>query len=158
MEGLPSILLRDQQATGIRLGEEGTSPKSTKLQNDKDRSYNCVVILCPTAAFLNQAGFHGYWLGCNMHRRSSSSSCAASAAFGPTGRTRPACVVFTGVRVFNPSVLKVLALRKAQAKNILKVLKTIRQCLASLGQPHCFLPPCILFVLELLACQKDFTR
>ncbi|XP_067393968.1 zinc finger ZZ-type and EF-hand domain-containing protein 1 isoform X3 [Emydura macquarii macquarii] len=56
------------------------------------------------------------------------------------------------------SVLKVLALRKAQAQSILEVLKTIRQCLHSLGQPHCFHPPCVLFLLELLACQKDFTN
>ncbi|KAL8198844.1 UNVERIFIED_CONTAM: Zinc finger ZZ-type and EF-hand domain-containing protein 1 [Gekko kuhli] len=56
------------------------------------------------------------------------------------------------------SVLEVLALRKTQAKNILEVLKTIHQCLKSLGQPHCFLPRCILFLLELLACQKDFTN
>ncbi|XP_044849894.1 zinc finger ZZ-type and EF-hand domain-containing protein 1 isoform X1 [Mauremys mutica] len=56
------------------------------------------------------------------------------------------------------SILKVLALRKAQAQSILEVLKTIRQCLESLGQPHCFHPPCVLFLLELLACQKDFTN
>uniref|UniRef100_A0A8C3ST43 Zinc finger ZZ-type and EF-hand domain containing 1 n=1 Tax=Chelydra serpentina TaxID=8475 RepID=A0A8C3ST43_CHESE len=56
------------------------------------------------------------------------------------------------------SILKVLALRKAQAQSILEVLKTIRQCLDSLGQPHCFHPPCVLFLLELLACQKDFTN
>ncbi|XP_007425988.1 zinc finger ZZ-type and EF-hand domain-containing protein 1 [Python bivittatus] len=56
------------------------------------------------------------------------------------------------------SVLKVLALRKAQAKNILEVLKMILQCLKSLSQPHCFVPPCIIFLLELLACQKDFTN
>ncbi|XP_054857932.1 zinc finger ZZ-type and EF-hand domain-containing protein 1 isoform X2 [Eublepharis macularius] len=56
------------------------------------------------------------------------------------------------------SVLEVLALRKAQAKSILEGLKTIHRCLESLGQPHCFLPPCILFLLELLACQKDFSN
>lgn len=56
------------------------------------------------------------------------------------------------------SVLKVLALRKSQGQNILEVLRTIRQCLDSLGQPHCFHPPCVLFLLELLACQKDFTK
>uniref|UniRef100_A0A8C3N8S2 Uncharacterized protein n=1 Tax=Geospiza parvula TaxID=87175 RepID=A0A8C3N8S2_GEOPR len=56
------------------------------------------------------------------------------------------------------SVLKVLALRKSQGQSILEVLKTIRQCLDSLGQPHCFHPPCVLFLLELLACQKDFTN
>ncbi|NWH71920.1 ZZEF1 protein, partial [Piaya cayana] len=56
------------------------------------------------------------------------------------------------------SVLKVLALRKSQGQVIVEVLKTIRQCLDSLGQPHCFHPPCVLFLLELLACQKDFTN
>ncbi|OPJ78770.1 hypothetical protein AV530_003532 [Patagioenas fasciata monilis] len=56
------------------------------------------------------------------------------------------------------SVLKVLALRRSQGQAILEVLKTIRRCLSSLGQPHCFLPPCVLFLLELLACQKDFTN
>ncbi|XP_061461345.1 zinc finger ZZ-type and EF-hand domain-containing protein 1 isoform X2 [Rhineura floridana] len=56
------------------------------------------------------------------------------------------------------SVLQVLALRKAQAKSILEELKMIRQCLESLSQPHCFVPPCIIFLLELLACQKDFTN
>ncbi|XP_044274792.1 zinc finger ZZ-type and EF-hand domain-containing protein 1-like, partial [Varanus komodoensis] len=56
------------------------------------------------------------------------------------------------------SVLQVLSLRKAQAKNILEVLKMILQCLRSLSQPHCFVPPCIIFLLELLACQKDFTN
>ncbi|XP_061868119.1 zinc finger ZZ-type and EF-hand domain-containing protein 1 isoform X3 [Colius striatus] len=56
------------------------------------------------------------------------------------------------------SVLKVLALRKSQGQNIMEVLKTIRRCLDSLGQPHCFHPPCVLFLLELLACQKYFTN
>ncbi|XP_032934073.2 zinc finger ZZ-type and EF-hand domain-containing protein 1 isoform X2 [Catharus ustulatus] len=56
------------------------------------------------------------------------------------------------------SVLKVLTLRKSQGQSIVEVLKTIRQCLDSLGQPHCFHPPCVLFLLELLACQKDFTN
>ncbi|NXU65808.1 ZZEF1 protein, partial [Horornis vulcanius] len=56
------------------------------------------------------------------------------------------------------SVLKVLALRKSQGQSIMEVLRTIRQCLDSLGQPHCFHPPCVLFLLELLACQKDFTN
>uniref|UniRef100_A0A8C5T9N4 Zinc finger ZZ-type and EF-hand domain containing 1 n=1 Tax=Malurus cyaneus samueli TaxID=2593467 RepID=A0A8C5T9N4_9PASS len=56
------------------------------------------------------------------------------------------------------SVLKVLALRKSQGQSIMEVLKTIRQCLDLLGQPHCFHPPCVLFLLELLACQKDFTN
>uniref|UniRef100_A0A8C8RK97 Zinc finger ZZ-type and EF-hand domain containing 1 n=1 Tax=Pelusios castaneus TaxID=367368 RepID=A0A8C8RK97_9SAUR len=56
------------------------------------------------------------------------------------------------------SILKVLALRRAQAQSMLEVLKTIHQCLETLGQPHCFHPPCVLFLLELLACQKDFTN
>uniref|UniRef100_A0A6J0V4H1 Zinc finger ZZ-type and EF-hand domain-containing protein 1 isoform X1 n=1 Tax=Pogona vitticeps TaxID=103695 RepID=A0A6J0V4H1_9SAUR len=60
--------------------------------------------------------------------------------------------------VSRESVLKVLALRKAQAKNILEVLRMILRCLESLGQPHCFVPSCIIFLLELLACQKDFTN
>ncbi|RMC10852.1 hypothetical protein DUI87_12564 [Hirundo rustica rustica] len=60
--------------------------------------------------------------------------------------------------VSHESVLKVLALRKSQGQSIVEVLKTIRQCLDSLGQPHCFHPPCVLFLLELLACQKDFTN
>ncbi|XP_066491104.1 LOW QUALITY PROTEIN: zinc finger ZZ-type and EF-hand domain-containing protein 1 [Tiliqua scincoides] len=56
------------------------------------------------------------------------------------------------------SVLKVLGLRKNQAKSVLEVLKMIHQCLDVLGQPHCFTPPCVIFLLELLACQKDFTN
>ncbi|XP_068021477.1 zinc finger ZZ-type and EF-hand domain-containing protein 1 isoform X3 [Melanerpes formicivorus] len=56
------------------------------------------------------------------------------------------------------SVLRVLALRKSQGQSILEVLRTTRRCLGSLGQPHCFHPPCVLFLLELLACQKDFTN
>uniref|UniRef100_A0A8D0GHU4 Zinc finger ZZ-type and EF-hand domain containing 1 n=1 Tax=Sphenodon punctatus TaxID=8508 RepID=A0A8D0GHU4_SPHPU len=56
------------------------------------------------------------------------------------------------------SVLKVLAMRKAHAQSILEVLKTIHQCLKYLSHPHCFHPPCVLFLLELLACQKDFTN
>lgn len=56
------------------------------------------------------------------------------------------------------SVLHTLALSKAQALSVCKVLEMIQQCLLSLGQPHLFQPPCILFLQELLACQKDFTR
>uniref|UniRef100_A0A8C2QFK9 Zinc finger, ZZ-type with EF hand domain 1 n=1 Tax=Cricetulus griseus TaxID=10029 RepID=A0A8C2QFK9_CRIGR len=56
------------------------------------------------------------------------------------------------------SVVKVLSLRKAQAQSILEVLRIIQYCTESLGQPHCFHPPCILFLLELLTCQKDFTN
>ncbi|XP_067328154.1 zinc finger ZZ-type and EF-hand domain-containing protein 1 [Anolis sagrei] len=55
------------------------------------------------------------------------------------------------------SVLRVLALRKAQATNVLEVLKMTLRCLEALGRPHCFAPPCIAFLLELLASQKDFT-
>ncbi|KAG8452015.1 hypothetical protein GDO86_003990 [Hymenochirus boettgeri] len=49
-------------------------------------------------------------------------------------------------------------LRKTQAESILKVLRIIQECLQSLGQPHFFQPPCILFILELLACQTDFSN
>uniref|UniRef100_A0A3Q3B408 Zinc finger, ZZ-type with EF hand domain 1 n=1 Tax=Kryptolebias marmoratus TaxID=37003 RepID=A0A3Q3B408_KRYMA len=55
------------------------------------------------------------------------------------------------------SILHTLALSKAQALSVCKVLEMIQQCLHSLGQPHLFQPPCILFLQELLACQKDFT-
>ena len=56
------------------------------------------------------------------------------------------------------SVVKVLSLRKAQAWSILEVLRIIQCCTESLGQPHCFHPPYILFLLELLTCQKEFTK
>ncbi|XP_006899819.1 PREDICTED: zinc finger ZZ-type and EF-hand domain-containing protein 1 [Elephantulus edwardii] len=56
------------------------------------------------------------------------------------------------------SVLKVLSLKKVQAQSILEVLRIIQHCAESLGQPHCFHPPFILFLLELLACQKEFTN
>ncbi|XP_059989649.1 zinc finger ZZ-type and EF-hand domain-containing protein 1 isoform X5 [Lagenorhynchus albirostris] len=56
------------------------------------------------------------------------------------------------------SVVKVLSLRKAQARSILEVLRIIQCCTESLGQPHCFHPPFILFLLELLTCQKEFTN
>lgn len=56
------------------------------------------------------------------------------------------------------SVVKVLSLRKAQACSILEVLRIAQCCSESLGQPHCFHPPYILFLLELLTCQKDFTK
>ncbi|KAM4546819.1 zinc finger ZZ-type and EF-hand domain-containing protein 1 [Fundulus diaphanus] len=55
------------------------------------------------------------------------------------------------------SILHTLALNKAQALSVCKVLEMIQQCLRSLGQPHLFQPHCILFLQELLACQKDFT-
>uniref|UniRef100_A0A8C0XJX8 Zinc finger ZZ-type and EF-hand domain-containing protein 1 n=1 Tax=Castor canadensis TaxID=51338 RepID=A0A8C0XJX8_CASCN len=56
------------------------------------------------------------------------------------------------------SVVKVVSLKKAQAQSILEVLRVIQYCMESLGQPHCFHPPYILFLLELLTCQKDFTN
>ncbi|XP_046314456.1 zinc finger ZZ-type and EF-hand domain-containing protein 1 isoform X1 [Marmota monax] len=60
--------------------------------------------------------------------------------------------------ISHESVVKVLSLRKAQAQSILEVLRIIQYCTESLGQPHCFHPPYILFLLELLTCQKDFTN
>ncbi|KAF6300206.1 zinc finger ZZ-type and EF-hand domain containing 1 [Rhinolophus ferrumequinum] len=56
------------------------------------------------------------------------------------------------------SVIKVLSLRKAQAQSVLEVLRIIQYCAESLGQPHCFHPPYIVFLLELLTCQKEFTN
>lgn len=56
------------------------------------------------------------------------------------------------------SVVKVLSLRKAQAQSILEVLRIVQYCAEALGQPHCFHPPFILFLLELLTCQKEFTK
>ncbi|XP_029956401.1 zinc finger ZZ-type and EF-hand domain-containing protein 1 [Salarias fasciatus] len=55
------------------------------------------------------------------------------------------------------SILHTLSLNKAQALSVCKVLEMIQQCLRSLGQPHLFQAPCILFLQELLACQRDFT-
>ncbi|KAJ0004268.1 hypothetical protein NQD34_010482 [Periophthalmus magnuspinnatus] len=55
------------------------------------------------------------------------------------------------------SILHALALNKAQALSVCNVLEMVQQCLRSLGRPHLFQPPCILFLQELLACQKDFT-
>ncbi|XP_046876692.1 LOW QUALITY PROTEIN: zinc finger ZZ-type and EF-hand domain-containing protein 1 [Hypomesus transpacificus] len=55
------------------------------------------------------------------------------------------------------SVLQTLSLNKAQALSVCRVLETVQQCLLSLGKPHLFQAPCILFLQELLACQKDFT-
>ncbi|XP_073471151.1 zinc finger ZZ-type and EF-hand domain-containing protein 1 isoform X2 [Aquarana catesbeiana] len=60
--------------------------------------------------------------------------------------------------ISHESVLQVLTLRKAQAESILKVLRMIQECLDTLGQPNFFQPPCVLFLLELLACQNDFTN
>ncbi|OCT92341.1 zinc finger ZZ-type and EF-hand domain-containing protein 1 [Xenopus laevis] len=60
--------------------------------------------------------------------------------------------------VSHESILQVLALRKAQAESILKVLKVVQDCVQTLGQPHFFNPPCIIFILELLSCQIDFTN
>ncbi|KAK7925653.1 hypothetical protein WMY93_007963 [Mugilogobius chulae] len=55
------------------------------------------------------------------------------------------------------SILHALALNKAQALSVCNVLEMVQQCLHSLGKPHLFQPSCILFLQELLACQKDFT-
>uniref|UniRef100_A0A665UYY4 Zinc finger, ZZ-type with EF hand domain 1 n=1 Tax=Echeneis naucrates TaxID=173247 RepID=A0A665UYY4_ECHNA len=55
------------------------------------------------------------------------------------------------------SILQTLSLNKAQALSVCKVLEMVQQCLHSLGKPHLFQAPCILFLQELLACQKDFT-
>ncbi|XP_060768529.1 zinc finger ZZ-type and EF-hand domain-containing protein 1 isoform X2 [Neoarius graeffei] len=56
------------------------------------------------------------------------------------------------------SVLQTLALKKSQAMSVCEVLDMVQQCLRSLGNPHLFQAPCILFLQELLACQKDFTN
>ncbi|XP_026036910.1 zinc finger ZZ-type and EF-hand domain-containing protein 1 isoform X2 [Astatotilapia calliptera] len=55
------------------------------------------------------------------------------------------------------SILQTLSLNKAQALSVCKVLEMVQQCFHSMGQPHLFQAPCILFLQELLACQKDFT-
>uniref|UniRef100_A0A8C5GIX1 Zinc finger, ZZ-type with EF hand domain 1 n=1 Tax=Gouania willdenowi TaxID=441366 RepID=A0A8C5GIX1_GOUWI len=55
------------------------------------------------------------------------------------------------------SILQTLSLSRAQALSVCKMLEEVQQCLISLGQPHLFQAPCILFLQELLACQKDFT-
>nr|XP_015223248.1 PREDICTED: zinc finger ZZ-type and EF-hand domain-containing protein 1 isoform X1 [Lepisosteus oculatus] len=54
-------------------------------------------------------------------------------------------------------VLQVLTLKMTQARSVSEVLKTVCQCFGSLGDPHLFQAPCILFLQEMLACQKDFT-
>lgn len=56
------------------------------------------------------------------------------------------------------SVLNTLALKKAQALSVCEVLELVQQCILTLGKPHLFQAPCILFLQELLACQKDFTK
>nr|XP_055055394.1 zinc finger ZZ-type and EF-hand domain-containing protein 1 isoform X3 [Misgurnus anguillicaudatus] len=56
------------------------------------------------------------------------------------------------------SVLNTLALKKAQALSICEVLEIVQQSILTLGKPHLFQAPCILFLQELLACQKDFTN
>uniref|UniRef100_A0A673GUP3 Zinc finger ZZ-type and EF-hand domain-containing protein 1-like n=1 Tax=Sinocyclocheilus rhinocerous TaxID=307959 RepID=A0A673GUP3_9TELE len=56
------------------------------------------------------------------------------------------------------SVLHTLALKKAQALSVCEVLELVQQCILTLGKPHLFQAPCILFLQELLACQKDFTN
>ncbi|XP_078081314.1 zinc finger ZZ-type and EF-hand domain-containing protein 1 isoform X6 [Mustelus asterias] len=57
--------------------------------------------------------------------------------------------------ISSESVLQVLSLRKAQAKSIIDVLCAVSECLQSLGQPHLFQFSCILFLQEVLACQKE---
>uniref|UniRef100_UPI00398EF9C9 zinc finger ZZ-type and EF-hand domain-containing protein 1 isoform X2 n=1 Tax=Pristiophorus japonicus TaxID=55135 RepID=UPI00398EF9C9 len=57
--------------------------------------------------------------------------------------------------ISSESVLQVLSMRKAQAKSIADVLHAVRECLQSLGQPHLFQFSCILFLQEILACQKE---
>ncbi|XP_056909607.1 zinc finger ZZ-type and EF-hand domain-containing protein 1 [Takifugu flavidus] len=59
--------------------------------------------------------------------------------------------------VTTASVVQTLSLSKAQAVSVSKVLEMVQECLCSLGKPHLFQAPCILFLQELLACQKDFT-
>jgi len=60
--------------------------------------------------------------------------------------------------VFVFSVLQTLALKKAQALSVCEVLELVQKCILTLGKPHLFQAPCILFLQELLACQKDFTK
>nr|XP_049597636.1 zinc finger ZZ-type and EF-hand domain-containing protein 1 isoform X2 [Syngnathus scovelli] len=55
------------------------------------------------------------------------------------------------------NILQTLSLNKAQAVSVCKVLELVQECLHSLGKPHLFQAPCILFLQELLTCQKDFT-
>ncbi|KAM9846213.1 zinc finger ZZ-type and EF-hand domain-containing protein 1 [Aulostomus maculatus] len=55
------------------------------------------------------------------------------------------------------SILQTLSLSRAQAASVCKVLEMVQDCLHSLGKPHLFQAPCILFLQELLTCQKDFT-
>ncbi|XP_077447834.1 zinc finger ZZ-type and EF-hand domain-containing protein 1 [Stigmatopora argus] len=55
------------------------------------------------------------------------------------------------------NIVQTLSLNKAQALSVCKVLKIVQECLHSLGKPHLFQAPCILFLQELLTCQQDFT-
>ncbi|XP_042194365.1 zinc finger ZZ-type and EF-hand domain-containing protein 1 [Callorhinchus milii] len=57
--------------------------------------------------------------------------------------------------ISSDSVVQVLSMRKAQAKAISEVLKVVSECLHSLGQPHLFQFSCVLFLQEVLACQKE---
>uniref|UniRef100_A0AAY4E5U1 Zinc finger ZZ-type and EF-hand domain-containing protein 1 n=1 Tax=Denticeps clupeoides TaxID=299321 RepID=A0AAY4E5U1_9TELE len=59
--------------------------------------------------------------------------------------------------VSEASVVQTLSLKKAQAAGACEVLEIVHRCLLTLGKPHLFQSPCILFLQELLACQKDFT-
>ncbi|KAI5089285.1 zinc finger ZZ-type and EF-hand domain-containing protein 1 isoform X2, partial [Silurus meridionalis] len=56
------------------------------------------------------------------------------------------------------SILQTLALKKSQTTSVCEVLDMVQQFLLSMGKPHLFQAPCILFLQELLACQKDFTN
>uniref|UniRef100_A0A4W3IE80 Zinc finger ZZ-type and EF-hand domain containing 1 n=1 Tax=Callorhinchus milii TaxID=7868 RepID=A0A4W3IE80_CALMI len=60
--------------------------------------------------------------------------------------------------ISSDSVVQVLSMRKAQAKAISEVLKVVSECLHSLGQPHLFQFSCVLFLQEVLACQKELIR
>ncbi|XP_061904470.1 zinc finger ZZ-type and EF-hand domain-containing protein 1 isoform X2 [Entelurus aequoreus] len=55
------------------------------------------------------------------------------------------------------TILQTLELNKAQAVSVCKILELVQECLHSLGKPHLFQGPCILFLQELLTCQKDFS-
>ncbi|XP_069741096.1 zinc finger ZZ-type and EF-hand domain-containing protein 1 isoform X2 [Narcine bancroftii] len=57
--------------------------------------------------------------------------------------------------ISSETVLQVLSLREAQAKNIIDVLRAVIGCLQSLGQPHLFQSSCIFFLQEMLTCQKE---
>ncbi|KAJ3588924.1 hypothetical protein NHX12_009777 [Muraenolepis orangiensis] len=63
------------------------------------------------------------------------------------------------VRERYPILKHLLNFMKDQAlttPSVCRVLESVQQSLQSLGKPHLFQAPCILFLQELLACQKDF--